>query len=80
VSIRGIVERLAKITGSHVQPLFGVLPDRPGENEIAANTSTAVELLGWRATTSLDTGLSQTVVWFKKQAASDQGPLLTLID
>ena len=73
VSIHGIVNRLVKITRSHHQPLFGVLPDRPGENEVAANTLTAAELLGWRATTSLESGLSQTVEWFKAQDSSDQG-------
>ena len=70
VSIRGVVDRLVKITGSQLQPLFGALPDRPGENEVAANTSTASELLGWSATTSLESGLRQTVEWFKAQAAS----------
>jgi UDP-glucose 4-epimerase len=72
VSIHGVVDRLVKITGSHLQPLFGALPDRPGENEVAANTSTASELLGWSANTSLESGLRQTVDWFKAQAASDQ--------
>ena len=67
-----VVDRLVKITGSHLQPLFGALPDRPGENEVAANTSTASELLGWSASTSLESGLRQTVDWFKAQDASDQ--------
>jgi UDP-glucose 4-epimerase len=73
ISIHGVVDQLVKITGSHLQPLFGALPDRPGENEVAANTSTAAELLGWSATTSLESGLRQTVEWFKARAASDQG-------
>jgi UDP-glucose 4-epimerase len=72
VSIRRVVDLLVKITGAKVEPLFGALPDRPGENEVAANTSTASELLGWSATTSLENGLRQTVDWFKAQAASDQ--------
>ena len=32
VSVRGVVERLVKFTGSQLRPLFGALPDRPGEN------------------------------------------------
>ena len=72
VSIHGVVDRLVKMTGSHLQPLFGALPDRPGENEVAANTSIASELLGWSASTSLESGLRQTVDWFKAQVASDQ--------
>jgi UDP-glucose 4-epimerase len=75
VSIRGVVDRLVKITGTKVEPLFGALPDRAGENEVAANTSTASELLAWSATTSLESGLLQTVEWFKAQAKlrTDQG-------
>jgi nucleoside-diphosphate-sugar epimerase len=71
VSIRGVVDLLVKITGTKVEPLFGALPDRARENEVAANTSASSELLGWSATTSLESGLRQTVEWFK--AASDQG-------
>jgi nucleoside-diphosphate-sugar epimerase len=74
VSIRSIVERLVKFTGSQLRPLFGALPDRPSENEVAANTSTASELLGWSANTSLESGLRQTVEWFKGKAlAADRG-------
>lgn len=68
VSVRGVVERLVKFTGSQLRPLFGALPDRPGENEVAANTLTASELLGWTATTTLESGLRQTVEWFKEAA------------
>jgi UDP-glucose 4-epimerase len=67
VSIRGVVDLLVKITGTKVEPLFGALPDRAGENEVAANTSVASELLGWSATTSLESGLRQTVEWFKNK-------------
>jgi len=73
VSVRGVVDRLIKITGTKVKPLFGALPDRPGENEVAANTATASELVGWSATTSLESGLRQTVEWFKAQGALHQG-------
>jgi UDP-glucose 4-epimerase len=68
ISIRAVVERLVKFTGSHLRPVFGALPDRPGENEVAANTSTASELLRWSANTSLESGLRQTVEWFKAEA------------
>jgi len=68
VSVRDIVERLVTIAGTNVAPRFGVLRDRPAENEIAANTSTASALLGWRATTSLESGLRQTFEWFRQQA------------
>ncbi|MEX0828311.1 MAG: NAD-dependent epimerase/dehydratase family protein [Haliea sp.] len=69
VSVRAVIERLVDVAGSEVKPLFGALLDRPGENQLAANTAVASELLGWRATTSLDNGLRQTVEWFKAEAA-----------
>jgi UDP-glucose 4-epimerase len=65
VSIRTVVERLAPIICSKVEPLFGALPDRPGENETVADTAASAALLGWRATTPLESGLQQTVDWYR---------------
>lgn len=73
VSIREIVNRLAEVTGSGVKPLFGALPDRPGENEFAANTAAASELLGWQAATPLDRGLRLTAEWFAKMLKDRSG-------
>jgi len=64
-SVRNVVERLCDLTGADIKPIFGALPDRPRESEIAANTRVAFELLSWKATTSLNDGLRQTVDWFK---------------
>jgi nucleoside-diphosphate-sugar epimerase len=64
LSVRTIVERLAPMTRSNAQPLFGALPDRPSENETIADTAASAALLNWRATTPLDHGLQQTVDWY----------------
>jgi len=63
VPMRSIVERIASIVGGEIQPDFGTLPDRANENTVAANTADASKFLGWRALTSLDKGLQQTVEW-----------------
>jgi UDP-glucose 4-epimerase len=68
VSIRDVVDRLVDAVDTPIKPIFGPLSDRPGENEVAANTALASELLGWRATTSLESGLRQTVEWFRAEA------------
>lgn len=76
ISIRGIVRRLVEVIGSHTEPLFGVLSDRPGENEIAADTAVALRLLKWKATTPLETGLRQTVEWYRARGMDRKGMFL----
>jgi nucleoside-diphosphate-sugar epimerase len=65
VSIRSIVNQLTAIVGGLTAPAFGALPDRPGEYEVAANTAVAMAMLGWKATTPLESGLRETVEWYK---------------
>jgi len=60
-SIREVVETLAAKTGASTPAQFGELPDRPAELVGAADTTRALELLGWKTRTSLDEGLSRTV-------------------
>jgi UDP-glucose 4-epimerase len=70
--IRGIVERLVMILGSDLAPIFGAVPDRPGENETVADISRASSMLRWIPSTPLDSGLLQTIEWYRR-AATGQG-------
>ncbi len=60
-TITEVVSILQAATGAVDGPKFGGLPDRPSEQILAADTARAERLLGWRAATSLEDGLSRTV-------------------
>jgi UDP-glucose 4-epimerase len=68
LSIREVVQQLNDIVASTVDPQFGVLPDRPLEGVGKADIAESYKLIGWRPSTSLRTGLTRTVEWYKKQA------------
>ena len=70
VPMRDVVERIVDIVGGDIEPDFGALPDRPNQNAVAANTADAAKYLGWRARTSLDDGLRQTVEWYRRRRFS----------
>jgi nucleoside-diphosphate-sugar epimerase len=70
LSVRAVVELLARIIGTDVSPRFGALPDRPLEVEPVADVAVAAACLGWQARTSLADGLRQTVEWYRGQGAA----------
>jgi nucleoside-diphosphate-sugar epimerase len=66
VSIREIVTRLSDLVGVGIQPSFGVLPDRPFEPVRVADVTVTRTRIGWAPKTSLETGLSRTVDWYRE--------------
>ena len=61
-TVRDLCLKLADLTGGHELLRFGALPYRGGERFAwRAATEHAAAALGWRARTSLDAGLRQTV-------------------
>lgn len=69
VSIRDCLSVIAALTGGGRFLRFGALPDRPLEREFTADTETAARLLGWRARTSLETGLAKTIAFIRADRA-----------
>jgi len=67
VSVRGVVEQIVEILGSSIEPAFDALPDRPFEQERAADTSFLSNKLGYQPRTSLQQGLEATVTWYRQQ-------------
>ena len=70
VSVRAIVEQLTAIVGNGLKPLFGALPDRPFEQVRVADIVDTYEKLRWKASISLETGLKQTVDWYRGQTVT----------
>jgi UDP-glucose 4-epimerase len=66
-SVRGIVEQIVEIVGSGVESAFDKLPDRPFEQERAADTSFLSNKLGYQPKTTLRKGLEATVTWYRQQ-------------
>ncbi len=64
-TVRSIVEQIAATMHSSIQPQLGVLPDRPFAPQCLANTGESLEKLGWQPATSFETGLRQTVEWYR---------------
>lgn len=71
VSVRDVVLRIKDLTGSSVEPTFGVEPDRPADETRVADTAHAFGALGWRAATGLDTGLARTIAWYRDRLPSE---------
>lgn len=72
VSIRALVEQIIAAVDVDLQPKFGALADRPGENETAADTTLAAARLGWKATTSLESGIWKTVEWHRSELVKSE--------
>ena len=70
MTVRELVEKLVKIVGCSTRPLFGALPDRAFEPARKAEIRKTFEKLGWNPKVSLESGLQQTVEWYRAQCRS----------
>jgi len=61
-SVAQVVQQVYEIVGGSGRPLIGALPSRPGEEtRQIANVQQTLQQINWQATTSLQTGLIQTI-------------------
>jgi UDP-glucose 4-epimerase len=67
VTIREIVQQLAKSIGGGVNAEFGALPDRPLEPTRLAKTAETLARIGWKPQVSLPEGLERTVDWYRAE-------------
>lgn len=64
ISVRDVVLQLAQIVRPDSRPQFGALADRPMEQVRKADADATFRAIGWRARTSLEAGLQETVRWY----------------
>ncbi|HVL59588.1 MAG TPA: NAD(P)-dependent oxidoreductase [Burkholderiaceae bacterium] len=69
VTARDVVETICDCLGTDVAPVYGVLPDRPGD-AFAADIADTTSLLDWRPQVELRDGIARTVRWHLQQAAA----------
>jgi nucleoside-diphosphate-sugar epimerase len=67
ITIRDIIERVARVIGARVAATFGAVPDRPLERPHAARLDETRQLTGWIPATALDDGLTATVAWYRTE-------------
>jgi UDP-glucose 4-epimerase len=67
ISIRDIVQQLARVVDPRAKVEFGALADRPLEPTRLAKVAESFARLGWKPKVSLQEGLERTVDWYKRE-------------
>ena len=67
VPMHAVIGQLVYLIGARVEPRFHALPDRPYESVRVANINDSCAKLGWKPTTSLNSGLKYTVNWYRAE-------------
>jgi len=70
MTVRAVVELVARTVGVTSAARFGAVADRPLERPHAARADDTERVLGWRAATPLQVGISRTIEWYRTQLAA----------
>jgi nucleoside-diphosphate-sugar epimerase len=70
-SVRGVVERIARLIDAPVSLQFDPAADRPMEQIRTANVAQTETLTGWRPRIGLDEGLQATIDWHRTRMAAE---------
>jgi GDP-L-fucose synthase len=69
IPVRELAEKIAALSGFRGRLSWD--PTKPdGQPRRALDTSRAARLLGWRARTGLDEGLTRTIAWYRGRRAN----------
>jgi nucleoside-diphosphate-sugar epimerase len=70
-TLRHVLEQLARLAGTGVEPLWGAETDRPLELDCVADAEATATSLGWRARTPLSEGLRRTLDWYRARESDE---------
>jgi len=71
--LRSVALLIAQLIGTEIRPEFGALPDRRMEQVRVADVRRTYDQIGWRPRTSLETGLRNTIAWYRARDTRPQG-------
>lgn len=82
ITIREVVQQLISIINPQIVPLFGAIPDRPGEQIRTADSKTSYLKLNWKTKIPLEEGLKLTAKWYEKylETLGDELTASTLVE
>jgi UDP-glucose 4-epimerase len=71
--LRSVALLIAQLMGTEIRPEFGAIPDRQMEQVRVADVRRTYDQLGWQPRTSLETGLGNTIAWYRARDTRSQG-------
>lgn len=78
-SVREVVEGLAEVSGTSIEPRFGSVADRSDEVVLAADVDRTRTQLGWAPATTLTEGLGATFGWYRDRRVGNGIPPAPLV-
>jgi UDP-glucose 4-epimerase len=71
--LRSVALLITQLIGTEIRPEFGALPDRQMEQVRVADVRRTYDQVGWQPRTSLETGLRNTIAWYRALDTRPQG-------
>lgn len=73
IAVAEIAALVIRLMGADLTPVFGALPDRVGEDSVAADIQPTVAAISWRPFWSMEAGLSESIDWFREHLFTPPG-------
>jgi nucleoside-diphosphate-sugar epimerase len=70
VSVKEVICQIFRQMNISQPPKFGILPERPLETSVVAQTKRTRTMINWQTTVNMETGLGNTVNWYRQRYSS----------